>query len=110
MQWAVNEQCVQYDERNLERPFIDAGKPVFGIEYPDGAPKMSYTTENKICDNQQRANFSTLLKEMNLATWYYACSGNGSVEASMTASGVATSLVTSSSLLGSMLLTALTMS
>jgi hypothetical protein len=99
MQWAVNEQCVQYDECNLERPFIDAGKPVFEIEYPDGAPHVSSGAENKICDDSQRANFSTLLKEMDLGTWYYACPGNGTVNANATASSVAASLLASSGLL-----------
>jgi hypothetical protein len=73
MQWAVNEECVFYDECNVTRPFINAGKPVFGIEYPSGAPNLSKVTEDKICDDPQRANFSTLLKERSLNLWYYAC-------------------------------------
>jgi hypothetical protein len=73
MQWAVNEQCVQYDECDVTRPFIDANKPVFGIEYPAGAPDVSSAIEAKICDDPQRENFSTLLKEMDLNAWYYAC-------------------------------------
>ncbi|KAF4315821.1 hypothetical protein G195_009576, partial [Phytophthora kernoviae 00238/432] len=31
--FAVNEQCVQYDECDVVVPFIDQDKPVFGIEY-----------------------------------------------------------------------------
>jgi len=31
--WALNEQCFQYDECDLLIPFIDAGKAVFGVEY-----------------------------------------------------------------------------
>jgi hypothetical protein len=96
MQWAVNEQCVQYDECDQEQPFIDAGKPVFGIEYPDGAPNLSPATENKICDDSRRANFSTLLKEMDLGTWYYACPGNGAADASASASASSASASVSS--------------
>ena len=32
-EWALNEQCFQYNECGLLMPFIQAGKPVFGIEY-----------------------------------------------------------------------------
>ena len=33
MDWALNEQCFQYDECELLLPFVDAGKAVFGVEY-----------------------------------------------------------------------------
>ncbi len=33
--FAVNEQCHEHDECNLNEPFIDAGKPVFNAEYAD---------------------------------------------------------------------------
>ncbi len=35
--FAVNEQCVQYDECDVYAPFVSAGKPVFGAEYSDDA-------------------------------------------------------------------------
>jgi hypothetical protein len=95
MQWAVNEQCVQYDECDNWEAFIDAGKPVFGIEYPDGAPNVSTATKNQICGDSQRDGFSTLLKEMNLNEWSYVCpldrsSGLATRSASATTSGTAT--------------------
>ena len=31
--WAINEQCFQYSECDLLRPFLTAGKPVFVAEY-----------------------------------------------------------------------------
>lgn len=31
--FAVNEQCHEYDECDVYRPFLDAGKPVFNAEY-----------------------------------------------------------------------------
>lgn len=34
--FAVNEQCVQYDECGRYRPFVAAGKAVFGVEYRPG--------------------------------------------------------------------------
>lgn len=108
MQWAVNEQCVEYDECNVTRPFIDAGKPVFEIEYPDGAPDISSATEEKICDDPQRTNFSTLLKEMDLGTWYYACPADETHDASTTVSSTASSLLFTPGLLGSASFTVLT--
>ena len=95
MQWAVNEQCIQYNECDAERPFIDAGKPVFGIEYPEGAPHLTSQTEDKICNDPQRAGFSTVLKEMDLGTWYYACPDNGTVDASVQSLALSMRLCTS---------------
>jgi len=31
--WELNEQCFQYNECDQLLPFIQAGKPVFNIEY-----------------------------------------------------------------------------
>jgi len=31
--WALNEQCFQFNECRAYRPFLDAGKAVFGVEY-----------------------------------------------------------------------------
>lgn len=33
--FAVNEQCHEFDECDLNEPFLDAGKPVFNAEYAD---------------------------------------------------------------------------
>lgn len=35
--FAVNEQCAEYDECGVYAPFVDADKPVFGAEYSDDA-------------------------------------------------------------------------
>ena len=31
--WALNEQCFEYDECDMLLPFVEAGKAVFGVEY-----------------------------------------------------------------------------
>ena len=31
--WALNEECFQFDKCETLLPFIDAGKPVFNVEY-----------------------------------------------------------------------------
>ena len=35
--WALNEECVQYNECEMLLPFVNAGKAVFGVEY-EGEP------------------------------------------------------------------------
>jgi len=71
MQWEVNEQCVQYNECNLYRPFIDANKPVFQIEYTDGA--IGVSEKKSSCDDPAAAGFSTILKKLELDDWVEIC-------------------------------------
>jgi len=73
MQWEVNEQCEQYDECDLFRPFIDAGKPVFHIEYPDSSPDISVSEKKDVCDNASAQGFSTVLKNMDLDNFLETC-------------------------------------
>ncbi|KAL8764768.1 MAG: hypothetical protein Q9203_006908 [Teloschistes exilis] len=70
MQWTVNEQCVEYDECELFGSFIEHGKPVFHIEYPESAPSISKQDVDKYCNPKA---FSTVLKKMNLDEWVYEC-------------------------------------
>jgi hypothetical protein len=63
--WQLNEQCFQYNECNLLLPFIQAGKPVFGIEY-QGDPAS-------FCSQANALNFDTLKKKLNLDAWRAAC-------------------------------------
>lgn len=71
LQWEVNEQCVQFEECEVFRPFVDAGKPVFHIEYVDG--KSMSTMKQKVCVNNSKSGFSTLLKNMDLDDWVETC-------------------------------------
>jgi hypothetical protein len=73
MQWEVNEQCEQYDECVLFRPFIEAGKPVFHIEYPDSSPEISAATKKSVCDVRTADGFSTVVKNMDLDNFLEAC-------------------------------------
>jgi hypothetical protein len=78
VEWDVNEQCEQYSECQTYRPFIDANKPVFHLEYPASAPNVSAGTESTICGDPQAAGFSTLIKELALFEWRYDCSSGAS--------------------------------
>lgn len=73
LQWEVNEQCGQYDECADFQAFIDAGKPVFRIEYPDSAPDISTTMLDGICNNTAAIGFSTVVKKMSLDDWVEYC-------------------------------------
>lgn len=73
MQWQVNEQCSQYDECDVFQPFIEAGKPVFHIEYPSGAPSLTAAVESERCAKGDVTGFSTVLKKMDLDEWVYEC-------------------------------------
>jgi hypothetical protein len=71
MEFQVNEQCMNYNECTTFSPFIDAGKPVFHIEYPDGAPNLSASQKTTSCASP--SGFSTILKTLDLDEWIYTC-------------------------------------
>ncbi|OBT73094.1 hypothetical protein VF21_07586 [Pseudogymnoascus sp. 05NY08] len=77
IQWNVVEECLQYDECGDYQPVIDAGKPVFQIEYPTTEEKPSYVSDekkNEICGSTGiPIGFSTVLKNMNLDEWIVQC-------------------------------------
>lgn len=65
--FAVNEQCFQYHECGLLKPFIDRDKPVFNIEY-GGA-----STARKVCSKANSLDFDTLIKNLSLDAKRTAC-------------------------------------
>lgn len=78
VQFSVNEQCVQYKECESFAPMVDAGKPVFHIEYPKGAPgdisgKTAETSCSRSGTGKGSDDFSSLLKGMDLDGWVEFC-------------------------------------
>jgi hypothetical protein len=63
--WALNEQCFQYNECDLLLPFIHAGKAVFGIEYNGDT--------RQFCAQANRMGFDTLYKNLDLDAWRVDC-------------------------------------
>jgi endo-alpha-1,4-polygalactosaminidase (GH114 family) len=63
--WALNEQCFQYDECELLLPFVDAGKAVFGVEYRGDPPSF--------CPEAEALGYSWLRKRFDLDAWVFAC-------------------------------------
>jgi hypothetical protein len=62
--WALNEECLQYDECDGLQPFIDAGKAVFHCEYS--------TRTSGIC-GEAPDGFSTIIKNLDLDEFRLAC-------------------------------------
>jgi hypothetical protein len=65
--WALDEQCFQYDECDLLTAFVTAHKAVFEVEY--GAPSLSTT----ICPMANARDFDTLIKNVQLDAPRTAC-------------------------------------
>jgi len=63
--WALNEQCVQYNECDRLTPFVNAGKAVFGVEY-NGDP-------GRICSITNALNFDFLIKQLDLGAARQSC-------------------------------------
>ena len=63
--FAVNEECHQYDECDLLMPFIQNGKPVLNIEYDE-----KYVNDDiefsKLCEDAHRRKFKTLVMPIDL--------------------------------------------
>ncbi|MEX0983542.1 MAG: endo alpha-1,4 polygalactosaminidase [Actinomycetota bacterium] len=64
---ALNEQCHQYDECGRLDPFVQAGKPVFGVEY-----KLETSA---FCAQANSHDFNFLRKRLSLDAWRVACRG-----------------------------------
>jgi len=63
--WALNEECFQYNECNLLAPFVNAGKAVFTVEY--GLSTSSF------CPQANSMNLNSLKKNLDLDVYRVAC-------------------------------------
>jgi len=63
--WALNEECFQYDECDLLDVFVTSGKAVFGVEYQGD--------ESSFCHRANAKHFSWLKKRLTLDAWQVAC-------------------------------------
>lgn len=63
--FAVNEQCFEYDECELLSPFIQLGKPVFNAEYLEDYVNDS-DERNKLCEQSINMGMSTLILPLDL--------------------------------------------
>jgi hypothetical protein len=63
--WALNEQCFEYNECETLLPFIQAGKAVFGVEY-QGDP-------DDYCPQSIGLDYDWLAKNLDLDAWRLSC-------------------------------------
>ncbi len=63
--WALNEQCFEYNECEALMPFVARNKAVFGVEYT-GDP-------GDFCLEANAFNFDFLKKNLDLDAWRIAC-------------------------------------
>ncbi|MER6996809.1 endo alpha-1,4 polygalactosaminidase [Streptomyces sp. NPDC000410] len=63
--FAVNEECAQYDECARLTPFIEADKAVFHVEYALSTPEF--------CDEARRLGLSSMRKRLELDRWRQPC-------------------------------------
>jgi hypothetical protein len=63
--FAVNEECAQYDECGKLAVFVKAGKPVFHVEYEQES--------GGFCPESRRLGFSSLRKKPELDAWREVC-------------------------------------
>lgn len=69
--WALDEECLAWDECALLQPFLDAGKAVFHVEYVD-EPEQGQAAAEALCP-QVPAGFSSLIKTWDLDPWVIPC-------------------------------------
>ena len=77
--WALNEECYQYNECDGYQSFITANKPVFGVEYN--------LEPAAFCPQANASGYSWLKKHLNLDSWRYGCEGYGLTPADVDNSG-----------------------
>ena len=63
--WALNEECFQFEECETLLPFIEAGKAVFNVEY-------SLET-SEFCPEAKRLGFNSLKKNLDVDAWREPC-------------------------------------
>jgi hypothetical protein len=63
--WALNEQCFQYDECDRLLPFVRAHKAVFTVEYE--LPTSAF------CARARRLGFMSMRKRLDLDAWRRPC-------------------------------------
>ena len=63
--WALNEECLDFNECGKMAPFINANKAVFHVEYD--------TTAKAICSKIKQYKFDSQAKNWDLDAWYDPC-------------------------------------
>ncbi|KAI4746305.1 endo alpha-1,4 polygalactosaminidase [Aureobasidium sp. EXF-12298] len=76
VEFAIVESCIAQGQCAIYQNFITAGKPVFQIEYPLGAPGfVSKQALQKSCKINGNVGFSEVIKGKDLGGWVEYCDG-----------------------------------
>jgi hypothetical protein len=76
VQFAVNEQCVQYDECSSYSPLFESNRAVFHIEYVSGTMGGTEAASSATVGNAcSVGNLSTIVKDLDLDGWVEYCGG-----------------------------------
>lgn len=71
--FAINEQCNEFNECDKLMPFINSNKPVFNVEY-HSKYIVNNEINNTLCTNMNNIKFQTLVLPLNLDDNYrYSC-------------------------------------
>ncbi|BCX87943.1 hypothetical protein MIN45_P0310 [Methylomarinovum tepidoasis] len=70
--WALNEQCFEYDECDRLLPFVTAGKAVWGVTYVDRRRQGRWQAR-AICPEAQRLGFLWQIRTWDLDDWKLSC-------------------------------------
>jgi len=77
--FSINEQCFQYKECQPLLAFIEAGKPVLNVEYPDQHLALNPAWVATLCEAANARQFSTLILPVELDdSFRVACSDGAS--------------------------------
>ena len=72
--FALNEQCHQYNECELLNPFIESNKPVFNAEYAQKYVDNTNGARDKLCTDAKSIDFRTLILPLNLdGSFRFSC-------------------------------------
>jgi hypothetical protein len=72
--FAINEQCHEYNECDSLMPFISANKPVFNAEYDTKYVNNISGARNDLCEDSSRRRFKTLILPIELDdSFRYSC-------------------------------------
>lgn len=72
--FAINEQCHEYDECDKLKPFIEQNKAVLNVEYTQKYKNNFQGARDNLCANAQKEQFSTLIMPYDLDdSFRYSC-------------------------------------
>jgi len=72
--FAVNEQCQEYEECDLLLPFIEVNKPLFHVEYNQKYIDNTNGARDTLCQESKKNKFETLILPLDLDdSFRYSC-------------------------------------